>query len=398
MKNSSLIKNIKTLYHSCQVELIHFFSDSASYVTFLVLGIIVSFLYSTVYNREIVEKTPIAIVDMDNGVQSRNLIRMLDATQQVRVLTVSNNIGTAKKSFEKGEIYGILYIPNDFEKNITLGSLAPLSLYSDASNMLHNKYISTAISTVTGTFNAQLEINKSMHKGLNVKNSSITRRPMNAITKNLYNPYGGYATFLLPAVYLIIIQTLLLSAIGVLGGTFREQEKYFSLYNIIDDRSNRIIPVLLGRALAYLLLCIILFTIIGGCFVVFKLPFRTSIIEAILFLIPCFLSVIFLGFALMGIFKKREDAALSVTFTSIPAVFLTGISWPAEAFPHWVNILSYFFPTTVGVRGFLALSQYEACLSDIKDLWGMMWLTAIFYFLIAVLVNYKMKLKYILSK
>lgn len=395
MKNNFFIKNIKTIYHACQVELLQFFRDSALYVTFLVLGIVVAYLYSSVYKNEIVQKTPIAIVDMDNGVQSRNLIRMLDATQQVRVLTVSNDMSAAKKAFDKAEIYGILYIPNDFEKNISLGHPAPLSLYSDASNMLHNKFISTAISTVTGTFNAQLEINKSMHKGMSIQNSAITRRSMNTITKNLYNPYGGYATFLLPVVYLIIIQTLLLSAIGVLGGTFREQKKYFSIYNIIDEGSTRIIPVLLGRALAYLLLCILVFAIICGCFTVFKLPFRTSFLSAILFLVPFFLAVIFLGFALMGIFKKREDAAMSVTFTSIPAVFLTGISWPAVAFPHWVSTIAYLFPTTVGARGFVAISQYEASLGDIKGLWGMMWLTAIFYFIIAVLVNYKMKLKYV---
>lgn len=392
MKKNELVKNTRTIFHSCQVEFIHFFNDSAMYVTFLVLSLMVSFLYSTVYKNEIIENTLVSVVDLDNSVLSRNYIRMLDATQQVKVETVSNSMEQAKREFNQGTTFGILYIPNDFEKDIKTNRQAKVIIYSDASNMLHNKAISSAAASATGTFNAQLEINKSLHKGLNYDNSIKTRRSINAITKTLFNPYGGYATFLLPVVYLIIIQTLLLSAIGVLGGTFREYKKYFSIFYLQEGKHLKIVPVLIGRALAYLILCILIFSIIcTGWFSFFGLPFRSSLLDALIYLIPFFLAVIFLGFSLMGIFKKREDAAMSVTFISIPTVFLSGISWPPAAFPTWVNILSYAFPSTLASRGFVQLSQYEASFYDVKVMWMFLWLTAFFYFILAILVNLKLK-------
>ncbi|CAH0269386.1 ABC transporter permease [Chryseobacterium sp. Bi04] len=392
MKNNLFYRIIKTIFNACQVELLHFFGDNALRTTFLVFTIVVAFLNGSVYNNEIIEKTPIAVVDLDKSSMSRNYIRMLAATQQVSVPVVSNDMNEAKKEFTQGKIFGILVIPEDFEQKVSLGHQTSLSLYSDASNMLHNKAISGATSSVMGTFNAQIEINKSLHSGLNYENSTISRRSVAAITKPVFNPYAGYGTFILPVVFLVVMQTLLLTAIGVLGGTFREQNKYLETYNISDSLHLKIIPILLGRALAYLLLCILVFSvIIGSAFTIFKLPFRAAFGDVIIFLIPFFLAVIFLGFSLMGIFKRREDAAMSITFLSTPAVFLTGISWPVVAFPHWVKILSYVFPSTVGVRGFLALSQFQASLGDIKDLWGQMWLTAAFYFVIAVLVNYRLK-------
>jgi ABC-2 type transport system permease protein len=381
------------MFSACQVELLHFFSDKALKSTFLVMTFIVAFLNSSIYNGEIIEKTPISVVNLDKGSMSRNLIRMLNATQQVKVFSVSTDMNEAKKQFHEGKVFGILVIPEDFEQKLSRGYQASLSLYSDASNMLHNKAVAGAAASVTGVFNAQLEINKSLHSGLNYENSVGSRRSVAAISKPVFNPYGGYGTFLLPVVYLVVLQTLLLTSIGVLSGTFREKNQYFKLYNIPESIHIRIIPVLIGRALAYLLLCILVFSSICGiAFTVFKLPFRSSYWSVIVYLIPFFLAVIFLGFSLMGIFKRREDAAMSVTFISTPAVFLTGISWPVAAFPEWVKVLAYVFPSTLGARGFLCLSQFQARLGDITDLWGQLWLTAGFYFIIAVLINYRLKM------
>lgn len=391
MKNNIIHTIIKIIFHACQVELLHFFRDNALRGTLLIGGFIVIFLNSTVYNHEIIEDTPITVVDFSKGSMSRNLIRMLEGTQQVKVLAVSNDMSEAKKQFKEGKVFGILVIPEDFEQKLSIGQQASLSLYSDASNMLHNKAIAGAASSVTSVFNAQIEINKTLHTGLNYENSTHTRRPITAITKFIYNPYGGYATFLVPVVLLVILQTLLLTSIGVLGGTFREQGKYFTRYKFYESTHFKVVPILLGRALAYLLLSLLVFSsLCGTAFLTFKLPFRASYWDVLVFLIPFFLAVIFLGFSLMGVFKKREDASMSITFLSTPAVFLTGISWPSVVFPDWVNVLSYAFPSTLGARGFLALSQFQAGLGDVKDLWGQMWLTAIFYFVIAVLVNYRL--------
>ncbi|AZA84019.1 hypothetical protein C1637_16120 [Chryseobacterium lactis] len=393
MNDNLLYKFIKIIFHACQVELLHFFRDDALRGTLLTSGFIVIFLNSTVYSHEIIEDVPITIVDLSKGSMSRNLIRMLDATQQVDVLAVSNDMSEAKKQFKQGKVFGILVIPEDFEQKISIGQQSSLSLYSDASNMLHNKAISGAASSVTGAFNAQLEINKTLHSGLNYDNSTHSRRAVIPVSRMIFNPYGGYATFLIPVVLLVVLQALLLTSIGVLGGTFREQGKYFTRYKFYESVPIKIIPILLGRALAYLLLSILLFSAIcGTAFLIFKLPFRASYWDVIVFLIPFFLAVIFLGFSLMGIFKRREDAAMSITFLSTPAVFLSGISWPSVAFPAWVNVLSYAFPSTLGARGFLAISQFQSQLGDIKTLWGQMWITAIFYFIIAVLVNYRLKI------
>ncbi len=43
---------------------------------------------------------------------------------------------------------------------------------------------------------------------------------------NLFNPYLGYGTFVMPAIIMVIIQQTMLIGIGMIGGTWRE----FGLY------------------------------------------------------------------------------------------------------------------------------------------------------------------------
>ena len=390
MKKINFSQFFSAFFRSFRVELVHFFKDKALFSSVVVTGILVAFIYSAVYQNEIPEKIPVSVVDMSQSSLSRNFTSMVGAGQNIKIVGIGSNLEDAQTQFEHGEISGIVLIPENFEKDITYGRGSSISLYSDASNMMINKGISTAVSKSLATFNAQIEVSGTMRRGMTYINSVNTRRAVTPVSNALFNPTGGYATFLLPVVYLIIIQTLLLTGIGVLEGTMREYDNYHSIY-----KSNfNILPILLGRSMAYLMICILLFSIIaGGCMSIFDLPFLANFFDVIIYLIPFFLAVIFMGFSLRGIFKRREDAALSITFTSIPALFLTGISWPEFAFPTWVKILSTSFPSTFGAKGFVAMSQFGASFQEVGIWWKYLWFTALFYFLLAFVVNLKYKNK-----
>lgn len=388
MKKINFSHFFSAFFRSFRVELVHFFKDKALFSSVVVTGILVAFVYSAVYQNEIPQRIPVHVVDLSSSSLSRNFISMVGAGQNVNIVSIGNNLSDAKIQFEEGTINGIILIPEDFHKDITYRRGSSISLYSDASNMMINKGISTAVSKSLATFNAQIEVSGAMRRGMTYINSVNTRRAVTPISNALFNPTSGYATFLLPVVYLVIIQTLLLTGIGVLEGTMREYDNYHSIYK----SSFNIVPILLGRSSAYLMICILLFSIAAlGSMYVFEIPFRAKYLDVVVYLIPFFLSVIFLGFSLRGIFKKREDAALTITFTSIPAVFLSGISWPTFTFPTWVKVFSTIFPTTYGSRGFVALSQFGASFDEVETWWKYLWIMALFYFLLAFAVNMKFK-------
>lgn len=57
---------------------------------------------------------PIAVVDMDGSATSRNLIRQLDAFEQTEVVYKTATFDDARREMQKGNIYGIFYIPKNY--------------------------------------------------------------------------------------------------------------------------------------------------------------------------------------------------------------------------------------------------------------------------------------------
>ncbi len=361
------------------------FSDSAVSSSYIGATILVSILYSYTYSHEIITDLPIAIVDQDQTQISHRITRMVDATQQVKIEYSSLNLHTARDLFNRGKVKGIMVIPHDFSRKLQQGGKPGISVYCDASYMLYYKQLLTSVTTAVGTFSAEVEINKLMGSGLPQKQAMASRRPVEAISKPLFNPGGGYGTFLMPVVFLIIVQTLQISAIGVLGGTQKERKLYTQLYSHVKKPLGTI-PVLLGRAGTYTVISsLIMILQVGLIMPLFNFPQRGNPIEVVIFLLPFILSVTFLGITLTNFFKSREDALMVVTLSSIPAVFLCGVSWPTVAFPEWAKIISYFFPSTLGAKGFIEITQFGASLSEIKKVWAGLWGITLFYFILALL-------------
>jgi len=85
--------------------------------------------------------------------------------------------------------------------------------------------------------------------------------------------------------------------------------------------------------------------------------------------------------AVASLFRERETAMQMLLFTSLPSVFLAGFSWPPEAMPGWLRGLGLLLPSTVGIRGYLRVTQMGASLSQVHWEWTFLWvLTGIYFF------------------
>jgi len=92
-----------------------------------------------------------------------------------------------------------------------------------------------------------------------------------------------------------------------------------------------------------------------------------------------------MAMAISAFFRNREISIMFVVMTSIPCIILSGFSWPPEAMPRFLRLLSLIIPSTVGVEGFLKISQMGASLSDIRDILMVLWALTAFYLMLAVM-------------
>jgi ABC-2 type transport system permease protein len=356
--------------------------DAGALLIFFGAIIVYPIVYPVPYSKEVLKNVPIAVIDMDHSQASRQLTRMMDAHELLGVAARPANMEEAERLFYNGDVNGFVLIPEDFSKDIAKGRQPTVTAYCDASYFLLYRQVLTGVVHSVGTMSAGIEVRRAMAKGAPQSKALRAREPLPLLSFPLFNPGSGYATYAVPPVLLLILQQTLLIGIGMMQGTANKPTAGET------NPDKHVAAQLLGKTTAYLSIYLFhVLYIVGILFQFYRFPRRGSLCEIMLFLLPFLLSVIFLSLAVSVFFRERETSMIVLLCTSIPAVFLTGFTWPVEAIPHWLRALSLLIPSTTGVDGFLKITCMGATIHEVVFQWGTLWGLSLVYFLCAWLTE-----------
>lgn len=373
---------MKRFWKITKTEFISIFRDGGAMLILFGAMLIYGTLYPLIYAPQVVRNFPVAVVDLDNTPPSRKLVRMLDATPQAEVLYSAQSLDEAKQLFLDRKIYGVLYIPEGYEKKILAGEQNHVSLYADGGYFLLYSDFLGAVGTVVGTAGAEVQIGTLMAGGLNQQQAEWTAMPVRYDVNMLYNPYGGYATAILPAVLILIAQQLLLVGIGMVGGTWYEKGTWRRFRDYSATR------LTFAKATAYLFLYIpLMLYIFSFQYKFFNYPLNGNHWDLLLVFLPYLLSVIFLGLTLGALFRKRETSMMMLIVTSVFFLIISGISWPKEGMPGWIYALGRMVPSSSGIDALVRIRTMGATLSDVIPEAVTLWVLTGVYGLTAVLAT-----------
>ncbi|MCD8072851.1 MAG: ABC transporter permease [Alistipes sp.] len=374
---------IREYFSVLSAEYRHIFTDAGVMLIMIFAILIYATVYSFAYKNEVLRDIPVGVVDNSMTPASRQLIRTFDAAANINVLYSPENMAEAERLFYDRKIYGIVYIPDDYEKNLLKGVPAIVGVYVDASYFLmYRQVFSDVVAGLTGN-GTEVEFSRLIAQGINAPQAEAVVSPVEFTLKNLYNPYLGYGTFLMPAIIMVIIQQTLLIGIGMIGGTWREFGVYRNLRTPGEKRLSTL-PIVLGKATAYMsIYAVTLSYILSFHYRLFHLPMNAPIWNVLAFLIPYVLACIFLGIALSTLFKYRENSILFLLWSSIPLLLISGASVPKEAIPGWLYNFGRIFPSSAGVEGFLRVQTMGANLADVRPEVTTLWILCFAYLILA---------------
>lgn len=336
--------------------------------------------YPQPYLNEALREVPIAVVDRDGTASSRELARRIDATPDVAVAMVLPDLGSAEREVFARNAYGILLIPQNFERDLLHGRASPVALYADASYFLVYQRVSGGVTAVTRTFGAEIETVRLIGIGVDPVLAGAVVDPMPLTAVPLFNPQGGYATYLLPAALVLILQQTLLIGTGLLGtlpgGASAPGAPAGALATI------------LGKMLAYLALeALILPLYLVVLPYLYGLPRLGSVATILAFAVPFVLAVSALGLVVAAIFRKPLTVQLASAAIGLPFFFLSGFAWPSEAMPQIVQLLALFVPSTSAIDGLVRVGQLGAPLAVVRGQFLSLWGLAALYGGIAVMLE-----------
>nr|WP_321412261.1 ABC transporter permease [uncultured Carboxylicivirga sp.] len=377
--NAILDKFKQIIYFAAQ-ELHNIVKDSGVILIFFVATLLYPALYAFVYQKEAIDELPVAVIDNDNTQTSRKLVKMLDASSDIAITEKINDFQQAEHLFLEKKIYGIITLDNGFEKQVMKGEQAHMGVYCDGSYIMHYKTVLTAATQAGLTFGAGVQAKKLMMKGTPKSQLMAQISPVNLVSKPLFNATGGYGTYLMPPIMVLVIQQLLLIGIGMIGGTHREKHK--GKYIISEEIKERGWDSwFLGRALSYFIIfMLVAYYLFVLTFKWFDFPIHGTSSDAMVLLIPMILASVFLAMWISTYFYFRVQSMMLFLFTSFIFLFLSGISWPVEAFPAFFKWFAQILPSTHGIQGIMKIQIFGAELSEVQNHITALWtLTAIFF-------------------
>lgn len=384
MKKETALKNkikegILDLFYVWKEEFSTIFKDQAILTFLVLLPIAYPLLYAFIYTNEVVREVPAVVVDLSQSSTSRKFLHKVDATPDVKIIAHCSNLEDAKEYMRQRKAYGIIYIPSDFSTNLSSGLQTQVSLFCDMSGLLYYKAIVMANTAVSLDMNKDIKIK--VAQNTTKREDEITAYPIEYQDVALYNPANGFAAFLIPAVLILIIQQTLLLGIGTSAGTARENNRFKDLIPI-NKHYNGTLRIVLGKGLSYFMVYILLALYIV-CIVpkFFTLPQVGQAENLILFVIPYLAACVFFAMTAAVVIRSRETSMLIFVFTSVPLLFISGISWPGAAVPEFWKYISYLFPSTFGINGYVRLNSMGATLHEVAFEYKALWIQTGFYFI-----------------
>lgn len=387
------VSNILQIWHH---ELHTMMRDEGILVFIIFVPLVYPLLYSYVYTNEVVRDVPAAVVDDANSSLSREFLRKVDATPEARIAAHCGSMAEAEELIKRQQVYGIIHIPASFERDLWKGVQTHVGLYCDMSSLLYYKGLLLSTMNVSLDMNRDIKVERHLATSTD-RQEELVRTPVNYSYVPLYNPQSGFAAFLIPPVLMLIIQQTLLLGIGMSAGDTRE--RYCGSFIPFHEAYKNPFHIVIGKMLfyfeLYLLMGIYMFTFVTRNF---GLPQLGDYWTFLAFLTPYLLACIFLAIVLSALVYRREDCIMLFVFLSVPLLFISGISWPGASIPSFWKYVSWLFPSTFGMNGYLRIQNMGASLNDIAFEMHGLWIQAGIYFLMACGLYRRQILKLVKTK
>ncbi len=351
-----------------------------AFALFVIAPVIYGIYYPQPYLNQILRKIPIAVVDNDLSEMSRRMVETLDASGAVSVAIRADTFAQGRAAIDRGQAFAVVGIPPGTERDVLKGVAVHVPIYADATYLFIFRTIGNGISVAINTLSSELAAGGARTDGSLVKATLASVSPADILLQPIFNPVGGYASYVVPAAFVLILQQLLLTGVALLTVVAPPPADRSAFANVLGRGVAHLTIILPALALYLILLPRFYgFSTLGQ-------PLQWFALASLFVLATSFMA------QAVGIwFKYPETPTLIFLGTSLPQFFLTGFSWPREAIPEAVRTVGYIFPSDFAIDGIVRINQLGASLWEVIRDWRGLGALVVIYFGLAVMSAFLVK-------
>lgn len=373
------------LFRVWQREFRLVFSDMGVILFFFFLTLMYPVVYTLIYNPETLKDIPIVVVDHSRTAESRELTRMVDATDAMKVYDYAPDMAAARAIQNSHESFGILEIPADYAKNLGRGEQSVVTFYSDMSLLLRYRTFVGSLTEIQLALGSKIQTADINQLGL--VGQGVGGAPISSEAIMLGDPTQGFASFIIPGILVLILQQSMILGVTMLSAGSSERRRRNGGIDPLAIPAGPVTTVF-GRTMCYLCLylpiCIYVLDLVP---MMFNLPHIGHLTDYLLFILPMLLASSFLAITISVFVTERESSMLVVVFTSVVFLFISGLTWPRYAMNEFWQLVSGAIPATWGIEGFIRMNSNGSVLAQESHPYMMLWILAGVYFLTAVVMT-----------
>ncbi len=330
---------------SLTAEWRHITSDKWLFSMVTWLPPLLFFLLYCVFAQGLPRDLAIGVVDLDHSSISRRLIRTYDASPSLAVTASYSSPAEGTAAMRDAKIYGLIIIPPNTEKDMTLGAGPAVEAYYNSQYLLIGKMVKSAIAAAHSTIAVQIDAVKNLTTGSIAMEKAVSEAlPLSTQITSLYNIGKNYAQFLgsavLPAMWQILIVMTTVYSLG--KGLRKTKTKPASgLPATLSELANKLAPYTLIFWLQGILMLIGMFILAG-----WPMHGSLTILVCAQFLTVCACQI--MAALIMYLIRDSARALSSAAAYAAPGLAFMGVTYP---------VTDMIYPARVW-RSLLPMSHY----------------------------------------
>ena len=317
----------------------------------VILPIITFIFLAIVFYHGVPSDLPIAVLDRDNTSLSRQVSRMVDAGQYVKVDYKISSLEEGREMIKKGLIDAVLVLPEDMERDIMRGEQVKPALFINGVNLLIGSLVEKDITTTMQSFSVGIEIQKLQTQGIPEDIAYEMAMPISFEKHILFNPYVSYAYYLLPGFMpMMLLFFVILSSVFAVGIELKKG----TASKWLSGANGNIATAITAKLLPYTCLFVFLSLIMNGImYRFFGVPHNGNIPLLILGNFLFILAYQWMGVLLVALLDNLRLALSIAAGYSVLAFTFSGLTFPFMAMNPDVSILGNLFPFTFYMNLFI---------------------------------------------
>ncbi|MDP4149827.1 MAG: ABC transporter permease [Bacteroidota bacterium] len=310
-------------------EFYHVFRDKRTLLILFGLPIAQVLLFGFALTTEI-KNAQIVVVDYSKDVATQQIITRIAASPYFSLDREVLSYADMERAFRRGKIKCAVVFPPHFNEDLLHGHKAQVQIIADASDPNTDRTLSNYLNAIIGEY--QHDLNANIPVPYQIK-TEITM---------LYNPEMNGSMNFIPGV----IALVLMIACTTLTSVSIVREKEMGTMEVLLVSPFRPLYVILSKAVPYLALSLMNFTIILllGVFLL-DVPIRGNLVllfaESLFFILSC------LSFGLLiSSFTSSQQTAMMISMMGmmLPTILFTGFLFPIENMPWPLQVISNIVP------------------------------------------------------